>query len=54
MVTLADSRQGTEHDYKGLSTDTKPLDCSDNSLFFELDTGDFYFKNGTAWVKVGG
>lgn len=54
MITIADCRQGSEYDYKGLSTDTKPTDCDVNSLFLELDTGDFYFFDGTSWNKVGG
>lgn len=45
-------------DIKGLSTDEKP-DSIDgygvavNSLFLELDTGDFYYFTGSDWVKVG-
>ena len=34
--------QDGENEYKGLSTDTKPTNCAVNSLFLELDTGDFY------------
>ena len=41
--------------YCGLSTDTKPTaGVSTNALFLDLDTGDFYYFNGTAWAKVGG
>ena len=54
MVTLNDCRQANEHEYKGLSTDTKPTDCAVNSLFLELDTGDFYYFDGATWAKVGG
>ena len=54
MVTKVNSVRMNEYDYKGLSTDTKPTDCAVNSLFFELDTGDFYYFNGSAWEKVGG
>lgn len=43
-----------EREYKGLSTDTKPLACHENSLFLELDTGDIYFFNGDSWFPVGG
>lgn len=42
-----------EVEYKGLSTDTKPTDCAVNSLFLELDTGDLYYFDGSAWAKVG-
>jgi hypothetical protein len=43
-------------DYKGLSTDAKPTGAivQVNSLFLELDTGDFYYYDGEAWAKVGG
>ena len=50
MITL----KGANADYVGLSTDEKPTDVSVNSLFLELDTGDFYYYDGTAWEKVGG
>lgn len=41
-------------EYKGLSTDTKPVNCAVNSMFLELDTGDFYYFTGESWAKVGG
>ena len=44
---------GQEVEFKGLHTDSKPLDVAVNSLFLELDTGDFYYFNGTTWAKVG-
>ena len=34
-----------------MSTDEKPTNCGINSLFYELDTGDFYYFNGV-WKKV--
>lgn len=38
------------YDYIGASTDTKPTeDVGDYSLFFEMDTGDIYYFNGTSW-----
>ena len=45
-------------EFKGLSTDSKPdtMDGDDvgvNSLFLELDTGDFYYFDGSDWQKVG-
>ena len=49
MITL----NGSAPDLLGLSTDTKPLDALINSLFLELDTGDFYYFNGEDWTKVG-
>lgn len=37
----------------GLSTDDKPTSVDINTLYLELDTGDFYYFGGEAWVKVG-
>lgn len=54
MVTLNDNRQTGEHEYKGLSTDDKPTNAGVNSLFLELDTGDFYYFDGEEWAKIGG
>ena len=54
MNTLNNCQQGNENDYKGLSTDTKPTNCAVNSLFLELDTGDFYYFDGETWSKIGG
>ena len=54
MITVNDCRQAMAYDYMGLSTDEKPTDCAVNSLFFELDTGDFYYFDGSAWAKIGG
>lgn len=53
MVTA--QRGQNDYSFKGLSTDTKPTEnVAVNSLFLELDTGDFYYFNGTTWAKVGG
>ncbi len=41
------------YEYSGLSSDTKPSDVPANTLFLELDTGDFYYFDGTDWAKVG-
>lgn len=38
----------------GLSTDTKPTNVLTNTLFLELDTGDFYYYDGSDWQEVGG
>ena len=54
MISINTNRAANEHDYKGLSTDTKPTNCAVNSLFLELDTGDFYYFTGETWEKVGG
>lgn len=52
MITLEDCKQAGEYNYKGLSTDTKPTNCYVNSLFLELDTGIFYFFDGTEWKDI--
>lgn len=54
MVTINDCRPAGEYDYKGLSTDEKPTDCKENSIFLELDTGNFYYFTGETWAKIGG
>jgi len=46
------------YEFSGLSTDTKPSAYEGrvievNSLFLELDTGDFYYFDGEDWSKVG-
>ena len=54
MITLNDCRQGGEYDYKGWSTDTKPTEnVGVNSLYFELDTGIFYYFDGAEWKQIG-
>lgn len=50
MITLVSSSENLE----GLSTDVKPINVSTNTLFLELDTGDFYYFDGREWHKVGG
>lgn len=62
MVTLmnrtnVDGDSNYHYDFAGLSTDTKPTEFGGkeieaNSLFLELDTGDFYYFD-TTWKKVG-
>lgn len=51
--------EDAEFELAGLSTDTKPTEVHHfpvgvNSLFLELDTGDFYYFDGENWQKVGG
>ena len=48
------SHNGSRANYMGLSTDTKPEEAEVNSLYLELNTGDFYYFDGTNWLKVGG
>ena len=42
-------------DYRGLSTEDKPTGdwVEVNSIFLELDTGNFYYFDGTEWKKLG-
>lgn len=54
MITYNDNRANGEHEYKGTSADTKPTECAPNSIFLELDTGDFYYFDGENWQKIGG
>ena len=51
IITINGCRQAGTYDFKGLSTDEKPTNCGINSLFYELDTGDFYYFDGV-WKKV--
>jgi hypothetical protein len=51
---VAITLNGSSADLKGLSTDTKPTDVPVNTLFLELDTGCFFYFNGTEWAEVGG
>ena len=51
---MAVTLNGSRADYMGLSTDNKPEDKAVNTLFLELDTGDFYYYTGEALAKVGG
>lgn len=53
MITVKMGESLNEKEYKGLSKDDKPTDCAANSLFLELDTGDFYYFTGEEWAKVG-
>ena len=53
MVTINIPGRAYEYEYKGLSTDEKPADCAENSLFLELDTGKFYYFDGEAWNELG-
>ncbi len=48
------TNNGATGNLVGLSTDTKPTDCAVNSIFLELDTGDFYYFTGEEWAKIGG
>lgn len=61
MITIINTKRHTASneshaDYylKGLSEDTKPTEnIAVNSMFLELDTGNFYFFTGEEWRKAG-
>ena len=58
-ISNVDGDAEKTYEFCGLSTDTKPTevdgkDIEVNSLFLELDTGDFYYFDGSGWSKVGG
>ncbi len=54
MITLSKSDVTEELSFKGLSTDTKPtvkfndLKITNGSTFFEMDTQDVYFYDGSS------
>lgn len=51
---MAVTLNGNNANYVGLYTDEKPTtNVAVNSLFLELDTGDFYYFDGSEWQKVG-
>ena len=54
MITVNKTDTSDELSFKGLSTDTKPvntfngLQITNGSSFFEMDTQDVYFYDGAA------
>lgn len=58
LKSNVDGDKEYHYEFSGLSTDSKPTefkgeDVEVNSLFLELDTGDFYYFDGSSWNKVG-
>ena len=58
MVTISKATRpqtgDPDYEFKGLHDDVKPtFQVGVNSLFLELDTGDFYYFTGETWAKVG-
>lgn len=47
------TNNGSCADLRGKSGDDKPTDVPVNTIFLELDTGDFYYFDGEDWLKVG-
>jgi len=55
MVTKNSALVNDAWQFEGESTDTKPTGFIPvNSIFWELDTGDFYYFDGSTWNKIGG
>lgn len=54
MVSMT-SYSGGNNQYAGLSTDGKPTDASNGSVFIEMDTGKLYFYDATGetWREWG-
>ena len=61
-VTTSNYTNAFGKNFSGLSGDSKPTSATPdangnyaavNDLFLELDTGDFYYYEGTEWKKVG-
>lgn len=52
MITMNNCKQKDEYDFSGVSTEPKPTNCAVNSLFLELDTGNFYYFDGTEWNQI--
>ena len=48
------TNNGSGADLRCVSGDTKPAAAPVNTLILEVDTGDFYYFDGTDWQKVGG
>lgn len=55
MITNKLSRDTLYVELEGDKEDTKPTEgIGVNSKFYELDTGNEYYFNGSTWEKVGG
>lgn len=55
MITNRLARNTEYVELEGVSRDTKPTEnIGVNSKFYELDTNDVYYFDGSAWNKVGG
>ena len=45
---------GSKASLLGLSTDQKPMNAENNTIFLELDTGNFFYFDGTKWLAYAG
>jgi len=54
MVTRNRYNLAEDMAYQGISDDDKPTEgVAVNSIFWELDTNDQYYFDGSGWNKVG-
>ena len=54
MITNKLGRNSSYVELEGDSQDEKPTEgIGVNSKFYELDTNDVYYFDGSAWVKIG-
>jgi hypothetical protein len=53
MVSIVNN---TMVNYRGLSTDTKPVSAANGSTFLEMDTGTIYFydEDSSDWISASG
>lgn len=52
-ITLSQYNNAEGKKYSGVSTDQKPTEnVGVNDVFFELDTGKFYYFDGTEWGEI--
>ena len=56
MITNVLNNTGVVNEYYGLSTDTKPVDAPNGSVFYEIDTSSEYLydKENDEWLKQSG
>lgn len=52
MITMNNCKQKGEYDFSGVSTEPKPTNCAVNSLFTELDTGNFFYFDSGEWHQI--
>ena len=51
MIIENNNNSTINYEFLGLSTDQKPIEgVALNSIYYEIDTGNFYQFNGTFWV----
>lgn len=53
MITIINNSD--TYEYRGLSTDTKPTNCPNGSLWLEMNTGKIFFFDieSETWIEWG-